>query len=131
MKCIFGLCVEKEVNPHGLERMGILIHGLGIVHMLDAIFSALGPDLEILQVVVSELGAKHCKLGMSPDHFLLLCRALLQVLEDTMGDEWGQGLRSAWFQVIRVISFEIARSMQKRLASVFLPIASHHETTTQ
>jgi len=112
MKSMFGFHVNKQVNPVGLERMGILIHGLGIVHMLDAIFAALGPDLEILQVVVAEVGEKHSKLGLSPDHFLLLCRALLHVLEDTMGDEWDDTtLRSSWFQVIRVVSFEIARSM--------------------
>jgi len=122
LKPVFGFNVEKEVKPFGLQRMGILIHGLGIVKMLDEIFSAIGPDLELLEIIVSELGEKHCKLGMSPDHFLLLGRALLQVLEQVMGDEWDSELRSAWFQVIRVVSFAISKSMQKRLATVFDPI---------
>jgi len=122
LKPVFGFDVEKEVKPVGLQRMGILIHGLGIVKMLDEIFSAIGPDLELLEIIVAELGEKHCKLGMSPDHFLLLGRALLQVLEQVMGEEWDDKLRSAWFQVIRVVSFAIAKSMQKRLSTVFDPV---------
>jgi len=123
LRPIFGCHVDKEVNPVGLQRMAILIHGLGIVNMIDAIFSVLGPDTELLQLVVSDLGVKHCKLGLSADHFLLLGRALLKVLEDTMGKEWDEELRSAWFHVIRVVSFAIATSMQQRLATVFDPVA--------
>jgi len=122
LKPVFGFDLEKEVKPVGLQRMGLLIHGLGIVKMLDEIFSAIGPDLDLFQLIVSELGGKHCKLGMSPDNFLLLGRALLQVLQQVMGDEWDDELRSAWFQVIRVVSFAIAKSMQKRLVTVFDPM---------
>jgi len=54
-------------------------------------------------------------LGLSPDHFRLLCRALLEVLSNVMKDDWTAELKNAWFQVIRFLSFEISKVMQKRM----------------
>lgn len=124
IKQIFGFQVDQEVQVTGMQRMGVLIHGLRIIKMLDLIFSVLGPDDDILHNVLSDMGEQHCKLGLSPEHFTLMCRALLQVLEDIMGDEWTDELKSAWFQVIRELSVEIAKCMSKRMRKMCQPLSS-------
>lgn len=126
IKQIFGFAFDKEVKAEGVQRMGILIHGLQIVKMLDAIFSALGLDDELLSEILAETGEQHCQLGLSPDHFTLLCRALLEVLEKTMGDDWTSDTRAAWFQVIRVVNVAIAKNMQKRMEKVCQKISAHN-----
>jgi len=122
IKPIFGFNVEQVINGHGLHRMAILIHGQNIIQMLDTMFSVLGPDTDLLQEVLMEIGDKHCKLGLSPDHFMLLCRALLEVLAKAMGDDWTAELKTAWFQVIRFLSFEISKAMQRRMLASCDPI---------
>jgi len=123
IKPIFGFNVEQVINgSHGLHRMAILIHGQNIIQMLNTMFSVLGPDMDLLQEVLADIGDKHCKLGLSPDHFMLLCRALLEVLSKAMGDDWTAELKTAWFQVIRFLSFEISKAMQKRILASCDPI---------
>jgi len=115
IKPIFGFNVEQVINGHGLHRMAILIHGQNIIHFLNTMFCVLGPDTDLLQEVLVDISEKHCRLGLSPDHFRLLCRALLEVLSKAMGDDWTADLKTAWFQVIRFLSFEISKAMQKRM----------------
>lgn len=112
IKQIYGFAVEKEVKAQGMQRMAILIHGVQIVKMLDGIFAVIGPDEDILAEVLADLGEQHCKAGLSADHFTLLCRAFLEVLEKIMGDQWTSDIRDAWAQVIQVVNVEIAKNMQ-------------------
>jgi len=121
-KRIFGFEVDQVIHLDGLHRMGILIHGQSIIQMLNTMFSVLGPDTDLLQIVLLDIGEKQCKLGLSPDHFRLLCRALLEVLAEVMGKDWTEDLKGAWFQVIRFLSFEISKVMQKRMAAKCDPI---------
>lgn len=114
IKPIYGFAVDREVKAQGIQRMGILIHGLQVVSTFDAILSALGPDEELLSEVIAETGEKHCQRGLSPDHFTLLCRSLLQVLEKIMGDKWTADIQAAWSQIIHCVSAEITKNMQKR-----------------
>jgi len=123
IKRIFGFEPDQVINPNGLHGMAILIHGKNIGQMLNTMFSVLGPDMDLLQTVLLDIGAKHCKLGLSPDHFILLCRALLEVLAKAMGDDWTAELKTAWFQVIRFFSFEISKAMQKRMLESCNPIS--------
>jgi len=54
---------------------------------------------------------------------MLLCRALLEVVAKAMGDDWTAELKRAWFQVIRFLSIEISKTMQKRMLESCKPIA--------
>jgi len=123
IKRIFGFDVDQVINPYGLHGMAILINGQNIIQMLNTIFSVLGPDTDLLQEVLLDIGYNHCKLGLSPDHFMLLCRALLEVVAKAMGDDWTAELKRAWFQVIRFLSIEISKTMQKRMLESCEPIA--------
>ncbi len=112
IKKVFGFPVDKEVKAQGMQRMGILIHGLRIVKMLDGIFSVMGPDEDIFAEILADMGEEHCQMGLSPDHFTLLCRAFLEVMEKIMGNDWTSDIRTAWFDVIQVVNVEIAKNIQ-------------------
>ncbi|GAX27988.1 hypothetical protein FisN_16Lh317 [Fistulifera solaris] len=115
VKPIYGFAVEKEVKAQGMQRMGVLIYGLQVVKMFDVILSALGPDEELFYDVVTEMGEQHCKHGLTPDHFTLLCGAVMGVLETIMDTEWTKDVRAAWSQVIECVNAEIVKSMLKRM----------------
>jgi len=113
IKRIFGFDVKQVIQPQGLHQMAILIHGQNIIQMLITMLSILGPDEDILQDVLLDIGERQSKLGLSPSHFTLLCRALVQVLQQVMDKNWTPEFNDAWFQVIHFLSFEISKSNAK------------------
>lgn len=132
IKPVFGFPVDKEVKAQGMQRMGILIHGLRIVKMLDSIFAVIGPDEDILAEILADMSDEHCQIGLSPDHFTLLCRSFLEVMEKIMGKEWTPDIRTAWVEVVQVVNVEIAKNIQahdvKNAPASYsgaLPIPSH------
>jgi len=122
VKRIFGFDVEQVIQPQGLHQMAVLIHGNNIIQMLNTMLSVLGPDTEMLQDVLLDIGERQSKLGLSPSYFRLLCRAVLEVLREAMDTDWTAELKEAWFQVIRFLSLEILKAMQKQMSETCDPV---------
>lgn len=111
-KTVFGFPVDREVKAQGMQRMGVLIHGLRIVKMLDGIFSVIGPDEDMFAEILADMSEEYCQIGLSPEHFTLLCRAFLEVMKKIMGSEWTSDVQEAWSDVIHVVNIEIAKNIQ-------------------
>jgi hypothetical protein len=43
--------------------MGLLIHGQRIVNMIEGTFVLLGPDIDLLDEYLSDLGRRHARYG--------------------------------------------------------------------
>lgn len=117
VKKVFGFAVDKEVKAQGMQRMGVLIHGLRIVKLLDGIFAVMGPDEEMFAEILADMSEEHCQIGLSPEHFTLLCKSFLEVMEKIMGSEWTSDIRSAWSDVVQVVNVEIAKTIQTNVES--------------
>jgi hemoglobin-like flavoprotein len=69
-KLIFGFSPHQtniESNP--MLRMGLMVHGLRIVNMIDQILELMGPDIEVLNEILQEQVHRHKQYGVKKEHF--------------------------------------------------------------
>jgi len=74
------------------------------VRMLDMAIDMLGPDLEIVEEQMYELGVSHGKYGVLPMHFEHMGKALDFVLQDMLQDLYKPSTKKAWTSVYRFIT---------------------------
>jgi hemoglobin-like flavoprotein len=55
------------------------------VRMLDQAVDMLGPDMEIVEDQLYDLGTSHKRYGVTPKHFELMGKALIVVLKKVLG----------------------------------------------
>jgi hemoglobin-like flavoprotein len=60
-----------------------------------------------------ELGARHHRLGVRPDHYELVEEALLSALGERLGPAWDRTVRQAWQRLYRLV----AETMQEGAAA--------------
>lgn len=85
--------------------------------MIESTIALLGPDVEMLEDFLSELGIRHHRVGVKAQHFALLGRAFSDVLRDLMGSTWTAQVQSSWEEVFAEITETIVRSMPSELDS--------------
>ena len=86
-------------------------HTDGIVHLLDSILQMLGPDVEFIEEILSQIGARHAKMGVSPSFFPFLGQAFIWAMVQTLGDEMTPEHQEAWEQVYDAISEQIVKAI--------------------
>jgi len=74
------------------------------VRMLDMAIDMLGPDMEIVEEQMYELGGAHQRYGVLPVHFDIMGRALALVLADLLGDRFTATTKSSWKSVYGFMS---------------------------
>jgi hypothetical protein len=95
---------ELYTNP------AFLRHARGVVTMLDAAVSMLGPDLEPVTQALEDLGRRHVAYGVIPDHYPIVGQALLFTLETALGNElWTATVREGWTGVYAFVSTTMIR----------------------
>ena len=72
--------------------------------MIDTSLNMLGPDIELLTEIMTELGTKHIRYGVTKTMFPHMGTALLAMLEDALGDEFNEALRKHWVEVFDALS---------------------------
>ena len=112
----FGFSPNKKIS--GLQRMGLLIHGSQVVKVFDAIFSALGPDIDdVLVPILEDLGDEHLILRLSPEQFQSLSKALMQTLPGKL-DSWSPELKASWTNVMNAVISQLAECVRNRVATI-------------
>lgn len=91
--------------------MGQLVHAVRMLEMLDSVFTMLGPDTEVLEEVLRDLGGRHLSYGVRPQYFPYLGQSLVHALRQAIPEHWDDSVEDAWTQVYEELSGEIMRSM--------------------
>ena len=86
-------------------------HADGIVHLLDSILQMLGPDVEFIQEILSQVGKRHAKMGVKAAFFPFLGQSLVWALKETVGDSLTDEHKEAWNEVYDSISSEIVKEI--------------------
>lgn len=86
-------------------------HADGIVHLFDSILQMLGPDIEFIEEILAQVGARHAKMGVPPSFFPYLGQSLIWTLEETIGAEMTDDHKEAWEEVYDAISTEIVKAI--------------------
>jgi hemoglobin-like flavoprotein len=79
--------------------------------MIDTALNMLGPDIELLTDIMTELGKKHVSYGVKPDMFPIMGDALIYMLRDVLGDEFTDTTEEAWKETYGALSADMIRSM--------------------
>jgi hemoglobin-like flavoprotein len=110
-KTVFGFTSDTNPSAGTLGHMGVLIHAIRMMHMLDTALNMLGPDTDTLREMLQQLGKRHVGYGVSPHFFPFLGQALTYALAERLGDEWNDDLETAWLDVYEQLSGEIMKSI--------------------
>jgi hemoglobin-like flavoprotein len=108
---IFGFKPHQhdiEANP--MLRMGIMVHGLRIVAMIDGILNMLGPDSDVLHDILSEQYQRHRKFGVRKEHFAQMGPAVRGALSKLLDDKvYTVEVDRSWEEVFDVLTNSITR----------------------
>ncbi len=74
----------------------------------------LGPDIELLTEIMTELGAKHVVYGVKPDMFPIMGEALFWTLKEMLGDKFKDENEKAWKETYDALSSDMIRAMVKK-----------------
>ena len=88
------------------------IHAKTVVNMFDSVLQMLGPDTELVEEILSQVGQRHKNHGVKKEMFPHMGTALIDALETTLGtDAFQNEHREAWDEVYEELSAIIVRSM--------------------
>lgn len=110
-KEVFGFKLTQDIENHPMLRMGVLVHGAHVVKMLDGVLSLLGPDVEMLEEILSQLGRRHLMHGVKKEYFPLLGNAIREAISLIIGDNYTDEDDLAWKEVFNELSTEIVKAM--------------------
>lgn len=79
-------------------------HASGVIYTVNTAISMLAPDLEPLEEVLFELGRSHRKYGAVPEHYAVIGQALIETLQDAMGDTFTPEIKASWICVYELVS---------------------------
>ncbi len=86
-----------------LFKGDITVQGAKLLHMIGAAVAKLD-DLDTLLPILRGLGQRHAGYGVQPAHYSTVGGALLQTLEQGLGDHYTPPVRDAWTEVYGVMA---------------------------
>ena len=79
-----------------LTSKRFLSHAAYMLEMIDTALGLLGPDIELLEEMLLELGVKHIRYGVNETMFPHMGVALVETLEKTLNDNFTSQMKEAW-----------------------------------
>ena len=79
-------------------------HAAGVIRMLNKAIEMLGPDMDPLLKILKGLGKRHAGYGVKKEHYPVIGQALIETLDDAMGDDFTDEVKSTWVEVWTIIS---------------------------
>jgi hemoglobin-like flavoprotein len=112
-KVIFGFQQKQgNIEKHPMLRMGLMVHGLRIVQMIDEVLNWLGPDVDVLNEILSDLGNRHGRYGVKKEHFVHMGEAIRGALSNILDEKhYTKDVDMAWKEIFDTLSLVIVQSM--------------------
>jgi hemoglobin-like flavoprotein len=113
-KVLFGFPIDIDPSsPEVLKSKRFLMHASYLIQMLDTALNMLGPDIELLTEIMTELGIKHVRYGVKPEMFPIMGEALIHTLETTLKDDFTEPVREAWIEIYLALSHDMIQGQLK------------------
>lgn len=112
VQLVFG--IPKSLDPRSdeiLQNQRFVKHAQYFIEMIDRALGMLGPDIELLTEILSDLGKKHVKYGVKPEYFPSMGRALLETIADNLHeDQFTEDIRADWLEIYTALSYDMIRA---------------------
>jgi hemoglobin-like flavoprotein len=79
-------------------------HARGVIATVNTAVSMLSPDLDPLVDILHKLGRTHAQYGALPAHYAVVGRALIETLQEVMGDKFTNEVKTWWARVYDLVS---------------------------
>lgn len=101
------------------ENKRFVIFAKRFVSMLDMAIDMLGPDLEMVEGQLQQLGIRHISYGVMPKHYPLMGKALLNTLEHLLGDKFDDKRHDSWNAIYTFMSVTMMQGAFQELVRVY------------
>ena len=71
---------------------------------LDNAIGMLGPNFEMLQDILHDLGDKHRRFGVTPDFLAPMGQAIIETLQDLLGKKFTPKIKDSWEECFQLLS---------------------------
>jgi methyl-accepting chemotaxis protein len=89
------------------------MHAAYLIQMIDTALNMLGPDIELLTEIMTELGIKHVRYGVKPEMFPIMGDALNHTLETTLKGSFTEPIKESWIETYKALSQDMVRAQVK------------------
>lgn len=110
-KKVFGFDLDFEPTAEELKKNGQLHIATTILQRFDASLNLMGPDYELLEEILTELGKRHVGYGVKAHFFPFMGKAIMHAMAETLQDKWTPEVNTAWTEVYQEISGTIMKSI--------------------
>lgn len=111
-KLLFGFPIDLDVDsPDLLQSKRFKAQAAYFWSMIDTSLNMLGPDIELLTEIMSELGKKHIVYGVKPEMFPIMGDALVWTLKEKLGDAFKNEHEESWKETYDALSSDMIRAM--------------------
>ena len=111
--CIYFL--GADADPNSTRRMECtlyLTNLLTVFIFFILILAHTGPDVELIQEILSQVGKRHKDFGVQPSYFPHMGEALVYSIEQLNGPgSFTENHKAAWKDVYEELSAEIVKAM--------------------
>jgi hemoglobin-like flavoprotein len=110
-KVLFGFPIDIDPNsPELLTSKRFIMHAAYLIQMIDTALNMLGPDIELLTEMLTELGIKHVRYGVKPEMFPIMGDALMHTLTKTLESDFTEDIKESWVIVYSALSQDMIRA---------------------
>ncbi|CAB9528302.1 Leghemoglobin Lb120 [Seminavis robusta] len=112
-KVLFGFPVEMDAESEAIQNSKrFRSHASLMIDMLDRALNMLGPDVELLGEILSDLGKKHARMGVKESYFPFMGEALIETLRETLGaSTFTPEIEASWKAVYDGLSTAMIKAM--------------------
>jgi hemoglobin-like flavoprotein len=89
------------------------MHASYLIRMLDTALNMLGPDIELLTEIMTKLGDKHVRYGVTSEMFPIMGDALIHTFETILKADFTEPVKEAWLQTYSALSQDMLGAQAK------------------
>ena len=83
--------------------------------MINMALNMLGPDIETLTEIMTDLGAKHIRYGVKAHMFPIMGRCLIATLEECLPNgHFTPSVKEAWVETYKTLSDDLIIAVSKK-----------------
>ena len=116
---LFGFAKTVQVSEI-LESKRFRMHSAYLIQMFDSAMTMLGPDSETLTEIMTSLGKKHVRYGVTPEMFPAMGAALISTLETCLRNhgskvDFNDRVRDSWREVYGSLSGDMISAIKSNV----------------